>query len=76
MNIDYREMQIDLIRKLNRYLEDACAYKTTREKELFLISSGRADAIRDILEEYFEFYESNYSEHTANMVEIVEYEGW
>lgn len=70
------EMMTDLIRKLNRYLEDACAYKTIGEKVLFDISSGRADAVRDILEEYFDFREPNYSEHTLNMIDIVEYEGW
>ena len=71
-----REMKIDLIRKLNRYLEDACAYKAIGDKPLFDLSSGRADAIRDILEEYFDFSESNYSEHLLNMIDIVEYEGW
>lgn len=76
MKIDYREMKLDLIRRLNRYLEDACAYKATRDKAMFDISSGRADAIRDILEEYFDFYESDYNEHLQNMIEIVEYEGW
>ena len=76
MKIDYREMKLDLIRKLNRRLEDACSYKTIGDKALFDISSGRADAIREILEEYFEFYESDYSEHLQNMIEIVEYEGF
>ena len=76
MEIDYVEMKLDLIRKLNRYLEDACSHKTVRDRILFDISLGQADAIIDILEKYFDFREPNYSVHLQNMVEIVMYEEW
>jgi hypothetical protein len=62
----------DLIRRMNRHLEDACAYHTIREKELFCYCVGRAEAIRDLLEDYYGFFENEYSTHTSNMWEIVD----
>lgn len=67
-------MKTDLIRRMTRYLEDACAYHATGEKELFHYCTGKATAIRDLLEDLFEFDESEYSEHLLNMWEITDEE--
>ena len=74
MKIDYREMKIDLIRMMTQALENACAYHATGEKELFHYSAGKAESVRIILEDYFEYDSSCYSEHIVNMFEIIDEE--
>ena len=76
MEINYREMKLDMIRKLTLYLEYACKHKAARDRSLFDILLGQASAIKVILEDYFDFYESNYSEYLRSMIEVVMYEEW
>ncbi len=68
------ELKIELIRRMTRYLEDACAYHATGERELFHYSTGKATAIRDLLEDFCAIYESDFSEHIRNMWEITDEE--
>ena len=64
----------DLIRRMTRYLEDACAYHATGEKALFQYCTGRTEAIRELLEDWYDWDESQYSEHIRNMWEITDEE--
>ena len=74
MGINYREMKLDLFRMLTQALENACAYHATGEKQLFHYSAGKAESLRIILEDYFDFDSSSYSEHIVNMFEIIDSE--
>lgn len=75
MNINYREMKLDLIRMLTQALENACAYHATGEKQLFHYSAGKAESLRIILEDYFDYDSGSYSEHIRNMFDIID-EDW
>ena len=74
MKINYREMKLDLIRMLTNSLENACAYHATGEKDLFHDHAGKAESLRIVLEDYFDYDSSNYSEHIINMWEIIDEE--
>lgn len=63
-----------LVDKLTAYLEDMCAYHAIGNVQLSQYSAGRADAIRTVLEDFYDWDERNANEHIKNMIEIMEEE--
>lgn len=68
-------MKNELINTMTSYLENACAYLTTGEKQLFHYNAGKADALRTILEEHYGWDERSATEHIKNMWDIID-ENW
>lgn len=68
-------MKNELIESMEKYLENMCAYLATGNKQLFYYNAGKADAIREILEERYNWDERNASEHIKNMWDIAD-ENW
>ena len=74
MNTNYREMKLDLIRMLTQALENACACHALGEKQWFFYNAGKAESLRIILEDHFDYDSSSYSEHIRNMFDIIDEE--
>lgn len=68
-------MKHDLIETMTRYLENMCAYHATGNTQLFHYYAGRADAIREILEDRYYWDERYASEHVKAMWDIMD-ENW
>lgn len=68
-------MKQELIRKMVDYLENMCAYLATGNKQLFHYNAGKADAIREILEESYGWDERHATEHIKAMWDIAD-ENW
>lgn len=66
-NVIYEEME--------QHLENMCAYLATGNKDLFRYYAGKADALRDLLENHFGFDERYASEHIKAMWDIMD-ENW
>ena len=64
-----------IIETLTQELENACAYLAVGDKDLFRYHAGKADGIRDILENCFDWGEYYATEHIKAMWEIVD-ENW
>lgn len=64
-----------LYKELENHLENMCAYLATGNKDLFRYYAGKADGIKEILEEVYNFDESHASEHIKAMWDIME-ENW
>lgn len=64
-----------IIEKMTKYLENMCAYHATGETQLFHYNAGRADALRDLLEEFYNWDERYADEHIKNMWDIMD-ENW
>ena len=64
-----------LINEMETYLENMCAYLTTNNKELFCYYAGKADAIRIILEEQFNWDVCLANDHIKAMFDIMD-ENW
>lgn len=65
----------ELIEKMTHHLENMCAYHATGNTQLFHYNAGRADSIREILEEVYGWDERYADEHIKNMWDIMD-ENW
>ena len=65
----------NIYNKMEKNLENMCAYLATGNKDLFRYYAGKADGCRDILEEIFGFDERHATEHIKNMWDIMD-ENW
>lgn len=61
-----------IIDTMKNYLENACAYLATGEKQLFYYSAGKADALREHLEKFYSWDERHASEHVKDMWDIID----
>ena len=64
-----------LIEKLTKHLENMCAYHAIGDRKLFIYNAGRADSIRELLEEFYNWDERYADEHIKNMWDIMD-ENW
>ena len=64
-----------MLETMTKYLENMCAYHATGDTKLFYYYAGKADAIRDILEENCNWDARCADEHIKNMWDIME-ENW
>lgn len=69
------ERRNTIIDTMTHYLENACAYLTTGETQLYHYSAGKADALREHLEEFYGWDERHASEHVKAMWDIID-ENW
>lgn len=65
----------DLIERMESYLETMCADHATGNMPMFYYHAGKADSIRCILEECYNWDERYASEHIKNMWDIMD-ENW
>ena len=65
----------ELIKKMTSHLEKMCAYHAIGDTKLFVYHAGRADAFREILEEYYNWDERYADEHIKTMWDIMD-EQW
>lgn len=68
-------MKNTIIDTMTHDLENTCAYLATGEKDLFRYSAGKADALRELLEEFYNWDERYATEHVKNMWDIID-ENW
>lgn len=64
-----------LIKKMETYLENMCGELAIGNKDLFRYYAGKADALRDVLEEQFGLNEHTVNEHIKAMWDIMD-ENW
>lgn len=69
------KLRHQLYEEMEKHLENMCAYLATGNKQLFHYYAGKADALRDILEEVFNFDERYASNHVKAMWDIMD-ENW
>lgn len=65
----------ELIVRLTNYLEVACECLTVGDRSTFHYYVGRADAISQILDDLFIWYDEYMDEHIQNMLDIID-ENW
>ena len=65
----------DLIERMTNHLENMCAYHATGDMQLFHYYAGKAEAIRDLLDDFYNWDDDSASEHIKNMWEIMD-EHW
>ena len=65
-------MKNELIEIMTKYLENMCAYHAIGDMKFFHYYAGKADAIRDILEENYNWDERYADEHIKNMWDIMD----
>ena len=65
-------MKNELIKTMTSHLENMCGELALGNKELFYYYAGKADAIRDILEERYNWSEHEASKHIKDMWDIMD----
>lgn len=64
-----------LVSLMEEHLENMCAYLSTNCRPLFYYYAGKADGIRDILENYFYWDPESANDHIKAMWDIMD-ENW
>ena len=65
----------ELIKRMTEHLENACACLATGDRKMFYYNAGRAEAIKNILDNLFIWDVEYADEHIQNMLDIID-ENW
>ena len=65
-------MKKELINRMEEALETAMAFLSLGQKRLFIYYAGQAQSLLELLKDEFGYEETQYTEHIANMWEIID----
>lgn len=68
-------MKDELIKTMTQQLEEMCTHLTSSDTHLFHYCAGRADALRELLEKYYNWDERYADDHIKAMWDIMD-ENW
>lgn len=71
---EYKITRLYLIQQMTNYLENMCAYFAVNDRRLARYYAGKADAVRDILVDWYFWDFEEADEHVKNMFDIMDEE--